>query len=89
VKNNTGTGVERAAIQFEGPNPAVADNSPQTFFNLGIGKEGAATVAYPAFKGVSGAYTLMLRGGSTTAVHQPGFAIRVARSCRLDLALER
>lgn len=86
VKNGTANAIERGALVLEGPG-----TSETAFFDLAAGKETVVTVSAPRFHGIGGTYAIRLRApeGWTSLVHQPGFAVRVTRSCRLDVALAR
>lgn len=82
ARNDASTAAQDARLRLDGPNTDAT-----TSFELGAGKERALTVTIPSFLGVPGPYAL--RVDASVPVYQPGFGVRVTRSCRLDVALER
>ncbi len=85
VKNDAGASVENAKLRLDGPNVDAS-----TSFDLAAGaKDKVLTVSIPSFAGVPGAYALKIDTPATVPVHQGTWSAKVARSCKLEIDLER
>jgi hypothetical protein len=85
ARNGASTTATGARLRIEGPSvDGVSDR-----FDLGPGKERVVTATLPSFGGVPGSYVLRIDPAGSVPVHQPGWNVKVTRSCRVDVDLER
>jgi hypothetical protein len=83
--NGASTAATGARLRIEGPSvDGVSDR-----FDLAPGKERVVTATLSSFGGVPGSYVLRIDPAGSVPVHQPGWNVKVTRSCRVDVDLER